>query len=150
MILDFGKKYIAENVLEISMGVLIIIYSASIVSMLVLGLKRQSQKRKLRNLSKAIAELKQLANASKFIKSESEVSKYADEFAENVVALIKELDQLSIPSPTNTDDQILNVWITYLDMLLPLALTGDIYEARLIIDRMEGNLKGNFWSLFRR
>ena len=125
---------------------LIVVYSASIVSMLVLGLKRQSQKRKLRNLSKAIAELKQLAIAIKFNESESEVSTYV----EKVAALMEDLNQLDIPFPTNTDGQILKVWITYLDMLLPLALSGDIYEARLTLARIEENYQDNFWSSLRR
>lgn len=124
----------------------IIVYSASILGMLVLGFRRQSQKRKLRNLSKSIAELKQLANAIKFIRSESEVSTYV----EKVAALMEDLNQLDIPFPTNTDGQPLKVWITYLDMLLPLALSGDIYEARLTLDRIEENYKDNLWSWFRR
>ena len=150
MVFDFGKKYIAENVLEISMVVAIVAYFVFIIVMVVQILRKQSQRNKLRNLSKSIAELKQFINAIKFMRTESDVSAYAEKYGKKVADLKEGLSQLDIPFPTNTDDQVPETWITYLDMLLPLALSGNIYEARLILARIEEDYKDTLWSWLRR
>ena len=60
-------------------------------------------------------------------------------------ALGKELSELSIPAPVLPEDPVpwleTSKWAIYLEVLLPLAVVGDIDEARMILRRLEQSLE---------
>ena len=116
--------------------------------------QRREDSRKLRLLAPRITRLKQYHNG-RFINYE--LPENAMSFYENLIksqtSLRPELEKLNVPAPipaptprTQKDAAYfiqIEKWEDYLDMLSPLAVRGDLREARMILHRLEAWHKSN-------
>ena len=73
--------------------------------------------------------------------NESGYNTYVDTISSKQTELAKKLIELDIPSPENVKDSpsstILFKWAVFLDLLLVLAVTGKLEEARMLVQRLE-------------
>ena len=72
---------------------------------------------------------------------ESGYNTYIHTISSKQTELAKKLSELDIPSPENAKDSqsstILFKWAVFLDLLLMLAVTGKLEEARMLLQRLE-------------
>ncbi len=102
-------------------------------------LQKRRDRRQLRDFVKSIAALKQFVHRH-YARHESH-GKYLDIVMRRQDELTSKLAEIGIPYPVRpeTPNYVweLERWAMYLDMLLPLAVVGDIDEARMILSRVE-------------
>ena len=105
-------------------------------------LQKRRESRKLKDLTKAIALAKQFTY-SRIARNESSetVAILFDAIVVNQADLRKKLTELAVPHPaipTKTSAFEVFQWAMYLDVLLPLAIRGDIEEARTVLGGVVG------------
>ena len=139
-ILGFMQRY-ADVVLTISV---FIVYLVLLIGAAYLGRRSQKRKNSLRSTAKELAELRMCLN-----RAVTDMLNYAgdDYNYDPVFQLFKNkwsttgelLSNLAIPYPAieSADEFGVVTWTLYLDMLFPLAVTGDLEEARLVLLRVE-------------
>ena len=103
--------------------------------------QRRRDSRKLKDLTKQIALAKE-STYSRIAKTGSSetLGVLLDAAAISQSDLRKELTELEIAHPaipTNPSTSEIVHWAVYLDVLLPLAVVGDIDEARMVLARIE-------------
>ena len=102
--------------------------------------RKRRDRRRLKDLTKTIASAKQFLY-SRIGRTESSetIGGLFDAIAVSQVDLRKELTDLAIPHPEPVEKPSRSDvfhWAMYLDVLLPLAIKGDIDEARIILGRI--------------
>ena len=127
-------------------------------------IQRQRDIRQFRALAVSISHARQLVEERLVYarSSPDEFAVYLERLAAGCAPLRDELIDLSVLPPGFDTDGMnrrgLYFWATYLDMLTPLAVKGDIDEARMILARLEeqdrSNVKGtpvmsNLWEAIR-
>ena len=157
-VFEFVNRRIAGNLEGLYIVSLIIIYCSSLLYFFYMECRRGIQRQRLQNLAKEISELKQIGNKMLLKINTSapkeELEKLTQKIQGRPAKLSQHLAQLDIPSPHALQDTEnttnFSLWITYLDMLLPLALVGNVSEARLVLDRVQGKQIKSLWHRMRR
>ena len=109
--------------------------------------QKRRDSRQLRALAKDIAFAKQFAYSRIAPTGSSEMMGWLFDAAVVIRQndLRKELTELAIPHPEPVEKPSESEeihWAIYLDILLPLAVVGDIKEARMVLGRLEQGSKG--------
>ena len=99
--------------------------------------------RQFRTLAVRIAQIIQLVDERHIhsLSNSAEFTVYLEQVAATHAPLRDELVRLGIPAPGSETAGMyqmgIHIWEAYLNMLLPLAIVGDIDEARMIMSRIE-------------
>lgn len=125
-------------------------------------IRKRRDRRKLRSLVKRIAAVRVFTYwRISYRESPETISGLLDTAVLSQDDLRKELTELEIQHPaipTNPSASEVFDWAMYLDMLMPLAVVGDIDEARMVLARLEeqdrSKVKGtpvmsNLWKAIR-
>ena len=143
-ILLFIQQY-SEVVITLSVAFL---YAVFLSAGFYIGQKRRFRRNKLRDLAPKISELNWFVVDQRIYRLSSspefDEASALQEFRRDWNPLTEALAELSIPYPQG--EITLKQWRTYLEMLFPLALIGDIDQARHILRRIEGKPVETFWS----
>ncbi len=142
-ILGFIQQY-SEAV--ITFGV-VLIYAVSLAAIFYFARKRRIKRNKLRKLAPDIIEFR-LFITDQHIKQISDSPEFdSKEFNERVKSewntVCEILKALGLPFPEGIPPREMAA-STYLEMLIPLAINGDIDEARLFFRRMQGESVDGF------
>lgn len=144
-ILKFIQQY-SEAV--ITTGV-VLIYAIVLLTGIYFGRRRRIKRNKLRSLALDISRLKWFVTEQRIKQQSSspdfDRNEFSKRFNDDWMTIQDTLKELDIPFPQGDGPNKISVY-QYLDLLLPLSVTGDIEEARLLLHRLRGESVGGLWA----
>lgn len=142
-ILLFIQQY---SEVVITFGV-VLIYAVFLTAVFYFARNRRINRNKLRGLAPGIVNLRRLltdGNINLISHSpEFDVNEFGESFKSGWITVCEVLEELDIPFPQGFPPREVRA-STYLEMLFPLAMNGDIDEARLFFRRMQGESVDGF------
>ena len=115
------------------------------------GIRGWNQKRRdsrqLRQLAVNISEIRQLVGERQAhsLRDTDDVVAYLYDVSARLAPLRDKLAELCVSTPEYEIEGMyqnqIHLWATYLDLLLPLAVIGDIKEARMVMSRIKASPK---------
>ena len=141
--------YILAIIFFVLLAVIYILWTAWIVYRLIKwAVLWYQQKKRFEQLAIAVAELSQLIRHRHAQYGERDEDTLVYELARRFTLVIQELKELKIPYPTNNSSvqfNVIELWEIYLSLLLPLAIKGNMRDARTIFAKMQSEPVEPFW-----
>lgn len=110
--------------------------------------------RRFKQLAVTLAEFRQLLRARSSANGEHEQNALLEKIGSKLESIVRELSELRVPFPTEVGKEqsnIVDTWDVYLSLILPLATSGNLTDARGILRKMQGkDLDGPLIRLLRK
>ena len=144
-ILEFIQQYSEVVITTLVAVVYLVIFSTGIY----FGRRRRIKRNKFRSLALGISSLKWLITDQRIKQQSSspdvDGNEFRKRFENDWTTIQNTLKELDIPFPQDDGPPKISIY-RYLDLLLPLSVTGDIEEARVLLLRLRGEPVGGFWA----